>query len=113
MDISDGLVGDLTHICEMSKVGARIEVERVPISPTVKTCFGEKALELALTGGEDYELLFTARSRVIARVKKALSCPVTVIGEITTDNIGKVVLVDGTGKPVSLHKIGWDHFVSR
>ena len=88
MDISDGLVGDLTHICQESKVGARINVDLVPVSPAVKDCFGERALELALTGGEDYELLFTASPLVMNKVKKAMQCPVTVIGEITE---GKVV----------------------
>ena len=63
MDISDGLVGDLTHICQESKVGAQINIDLVPISPAVITCFGEQALEMALTGGEDYELLFTASPR--------------------------------------------------
>jgi thiamine-monophosphate kinase len=110
MDISDGLVGDLTHICWESKVGARLNVDLVPISPVVKTCFGNRALELALTGGEDYELLFTAKQRVIDRVKKAIPCPVTVIGEITTEKVGKIKLVDNQGKPFNLKKTGWDHF---
>jgi thiamine-monophosphate kinase len=113
MDISDGLVGDLTHICEMSKVGARIEIDSVPVSPTLKNCFGERSIELALGGGEDYELLFTARPRIMAQVKKVLSCPVTVIGEITKENVGKVVTIDNTGKPVNLEKTGWDHFLKK
>ncbi|MDP2919050.1 MAG: thiamine-phosphate kinase [Dehalococcoidia bacterium] len=110
IDISDGLVGDLTHICEMSKVGARLNVDAVPVSPAAKVCFPEKALELALTGGEDYELLFTAPTRVMPVVRKALACPVTVVGEITADHPGKVVLVDGAGKPYTMKKSGWDHF---
>ena len=110
MDISDGLVGDLTHICQESKVGARINVDLVPISPSVKTCFGERALELALTGGEDYELLFTASPQVINRVKKAIQCPITVVGEITTEKVGKVTLINTNGKEVTLRKKGRDHF---
>jgi len=108
IDISDGLVADLNQICKASRVGARLEVERVPVEPAVKTAFGEKALELALSGGEDYELLFTASSEIIERVKKAASRPVTVIGEITE---GKgVSLVDKQGKPFKLAKSGWEHF---
>jgi thiamine-monophosphate kinase len=110
MDISDGLVGDLTHICQESKVGAQINVDLVPISPAVEVCFGERALELALTGGEDYELLFTASPRVINRVKKAIQCPITVVGEITAEKIGKVTLIDSQGKLFNLKKTGWDHF---
>jgi thiamine-monophosphate kinase len=108
IDISDGLVADLNQICKASRVGARLEVERVPVEPAVKTAFREKVLELALSGGEDYELLFTATSEIIERVKKAASRPVTVIGEITE---GKgVSLVDKQGKPFKLEKSGWEHF---
>jgi len=52
IDISDGLVGDLTHICQESKVSARINVDLIPVSPVVRECFGARALELALNGGE-------------------------------------------------------------
>jgi thiamine-monophosphate kinase len=108
IDISDGLVADLNQICKASQVGARIEVERVPIEPTVKTAFAEGAMELALSGGEDYELIFTASSEIIERVKKAASVPVTAIGEIVA---GKgVTLTDKQGKPFALKKAGWEHF---
>ena len=110
MDISDGLVGDLAHICQESKVGAQINIDLVPVSPPVKECFGERALELALTGGEDYELLFTASPPVMNRVKKAVQCPITVIGEITDEKIGEVNLIDNKSKPFSIKKTGWDHF---
>ncbi|MCX6003217.1 MAG: thiamine-phosphate kinase [Chloroflexi bacterium] len=110
MDISDGLVGDLTHICQESHVGALINTDLVPVSPAVKSCFGEQALELALTGGEDYELLFTAGTRVMNRIKKAIQYPMTIIGEITAEQIGKVNLIDSHGEPVNIRKTGWDHF---
>jgi thiamine-monophosphate kinase len=110
MDISDGLVGDLMHICQESEVGALISVDLVPVSPPVKECFGERALELALNGGEDYELLFTASPQVMNKVIKAMPCLVTVIGEITTDKTGKVTLIDSQGKPFKIKKTGWDHF---
>jgi thiamine-monophosphate kinase len=108
IDISDGLVADLGQICKASGVGARLEVERVPIEPAVKAAFGEKALEMALSGGEDYELIFTASAEIVAKVKKAASGPITVIGEVTA---GKVVtLVDKQGQPFELKKAGWEHF---
>ena len=110
MDISDGLVGDLAHICQESKVGAQINIDLVPVSPPVKECFGERALELALNGGEDYELLFTASPQVMSRVKKAIHCPVTVIGEITAEKAGKVTLINSQSKPFRINKTGWDHF---
>ena len=110
IDISDGLISDLKQICKSSQVSARIEVARVPIEPLVKANFSEKSLEMALSGGEDYELLFTGRADVIDRVKEIASCPITVIGEITAGNVGEVTLIDNKGKPFSLPKTGWEHF---
>lgn len=113
IDVSDGLVSDLKQIGKASKVGARIEVERVPIHPAVKANFGERAIELALSGGEDYELLFTGSAETIARVKKAASCPITVIGEITTAKAGEVTLVDNKGNALNIGKTGWEHFITK
>ncbi|MFC2072830.1 thiamine-phosphate kinase [Chloroflexota bacterium] len=113
IDVSDGLISDLGHICQASQVSARIEIDRVPIQPAVKANFGDRALELALSGGEDYELLFTASAEVIDRVKAAASCPITIIGEIVADKAGEVTLVDGKGSPVNLSKVGWEHFTTR
>jgi thiamine-monophosphate kinase len=113
IDISDGLISDLTHICQQSQVGARVEIDRVPVHPAVKANFGDRSQELALSGGEDYELLFTASIEVIERVKMTAACPVTVIGEITAGNVGEVTLVDSQGNPLNLGKRGWEHFSSR
>jgi len=110
IDISDGLISDLTHICKASRVSARIEVDRVPTLPAVKANFGDKWLELALSGGEDYELLFTGSAGTIDGVKRAVSYPVTVIGEIVADKLGEITLVDSKGNPFSLRKAGWEHF---
>ena len=113
IDISDGLISDLDHICKASQVGARVEIDRLPIHPMVKDKLGDKSLELALSGGEDYELLFTAGAEVIDKVKGAAPCPVTVIGEIVADKTGTVILVDINGNPFTLHKAGWEHFTAR
>ena len=113
IDISDGLIQDLSHICQASQVGARIEIDRVPIQPEVRANFGDSALELALSGGEDYELLFTASTEVIDKVKKAAPCPVTIIGEIVADKTGEITLVDKKGEPFNLGKTGWEHFTPR
>jgi len=110
IDISDGLIQDLGHICKASRVGARIEIDRVPIQPEVKANFGDEALELALSGGEDYELLFTAGTEVVDKVKKAASCPVTVIGKIVADETSQITLIDKEGRPFNLDRTGWEHF---
>ncbi len=112
IDLSDGLVSDLNQICKASQVGARIEIERVPVEPRVKAHFSERALEMALAGGEDYELLFTAKAKVIDKVKQSAACPITVIGEILAGNKG-VTVVDSRGKPLKFTRRGWEHFITR
>jgi thiamine-monophosphate kinase len=112
IDLSDGLVSDLNQICKNSRVSARIDVERVPVEPRVKAHFGDRALEMALAGGEDYELLFTAKAEVIDKVKQSAACPITVVGEILAGNKG-VAVVDSRGKPLKLARRGWEHFIAR
>jgi len=113
IDISDGLIADLGHVCQASQVSTRIQVNRVPVALPVKAHFGDRALELALAGGEDYELLFTGSSELIDSIRAAASCPITVVGEILADKAGEVNLVDSNGEPVSLPSAGWDHFSTR
>ncbi len=110
IDISDGLSSDLAHICEQSKVGAEIYADTIPLSRDILREAGrlkEPLLEYALSGGEDYELLFTAPP---ARIKKllALGLSLTEIGKITrgTDTF----LIDGAGKRTPLKPGGYEHF---
>jgi len=112
IDISDGLLADLTHICLASKVSARINENAVPIHPALKKNFKSDYLQLALSCGEDYELLFTAGSQIINRLKKTMPCPVTVIGEIAEGKPGQVTLIDADGKIIPWEKAGWEHFKS-
>jgi thiamine-monophosphate kinase len=107
IDISDGLLSDLGHICRMSKVGAKVRVAEVPIHPWVKSIFGEEVLSLALCGGEDYELLFTAPPQIMKRVSKEF--PFTVIGNIVEGE--GIELVDEKGNPFPWQEKGWEHFV--
>ncbi len=110
IDVSDGLVADLDHICESSKVGAKVNIEQVPVHPLVTAHF-PNSQELALSGGEDYELLFTADKATIDQVRQALSCPVTVIGSITKEEFPtRVLVVDSRGTVVPYKKRGWNHF---
>jgi thiamine-monophosphate kinase len=110
IDISDGLVADLDHICESSKVNAKINIEQVPVHPVVAAHF-PNSRELALSGGEDYELIFTADRATVARAKRVLTCPVTVIGDITEEELPtRVLVVDSRGTVIPYKKTGWDHF---
>jgi thiamine-monophosphate kinase len=110
IDISDGLVADLDHICESSRVNAKINVEQLPVHPIVTANF-PNSRELALCGGEDYELLFTADRATVARAKQALSCSATVIGEITEEELPtRVLVVDSKQAVVPYKTKGWNHF---
>jgi thiamine-monophosphate kinase len=113
IDISDGLVSDLSHICKASALGARIRVESVPVAPLVKANFAKTALQKALSGGEDYELLFTASPDIVDNVLLSLEeigCPATVIGDMVPDPEAKVVLLKANDKEYKLPRSGWDHF---
>jgi len=101
MDISDGLAQDLSHICTASNVGAIIYTDKLPTTNIQK----------ALTGGDDYELLFTAapeKAAQIAQIAKSLQLPLTRIGEITAGN--NVKILDASGAEIKLSKNGFKHF---
>jgi thiamine-monophosphate kinase len=114
IDVSDGLAADLGHLCERSGVGVRLEAARLPVSDATRAvadALGLRALDLALGGGEDYELLFTADpARVDALVNtvvRATGTPVAVIGTVTAARERVVVLQDGSAEPLAG---GWRHF---
>ena len=109
IDLSDGLVSDLDKLCKASGVGAHLFVNQVPIHPIVQNSFGDDAINLALSGGEDYELLFTTKGEVINKVREAMPCTVTVIGEIVAEP-RQVTTLDEHGNEVKLEKAGWEHF---
>jgi len=109
IDTSDGLISDLRHICEASKVSARINVADVPVHEILKKNFKDKATEMALSGGEDYNLLFTGKVNIIDRIKKQLEFPVHIIGQIISGEPGKIDIFSA-GKPVKLQNTGWTHF---
>jgi thiamine-monophosphate kinase len=111
IDVSDGLLGDLKKMCLASGVGAKLYSDRVPIHPGVSKAFGNEALTLALTGGEDYELIFAAPQKILDKAKREMSCPVTVIGRIVKGKGVKVL--DGDGNEFSWQFSGWDNFARK
>jgi thiamine-monophosphate kinase len=111
IDLSDGLLADLGHICEASGCGARLYAEAVPRDPVLADWPRGAALAAALSGGDDYELLFAwpARKREELRpLAAALQLPLTVIGEFTAGHA--VEVLDAAGNPVMPVERGFDHF---
>ena len=110
MDVSDGLADDLSKLCRASGLSARLHADQVPAHPLLKQAFPDDYLDLALNGGEDYLLLFTATPEVMERVMPLLSEGAAVVGEITPGEPGLVSVVDQSGAETLAGRGGWDHF---
>lgn len=113
IDVSDGLIADLGHVCETSGVAAVVELPLVPLSPAARELVAGDAALLAtlVTGGDDYELLFAAPREAdeeIASLSRGLSLPLTRIGTIEAGE--GVRVVDDGGREIFLGKAGWRHF---
>ena len=110
MDVSDGLADDLSKLCRSSGLSARIHAGQVPVHPLLKQAYPDDYLDLALGGGEDYLLLFTAPAEVMALVMPQLSQGAAVVRELLPGEPGRVSVldVDGSERPAS--GAGWDHF---
>jgi thiamine-monophosphate kinase len=112
IDISDGLVGDLGHICERSNVGARIDYAAVPCSADLRALRDRVRVDRAiLSGGDDYELCFTAdpsRAPQIEALAATLELALTRIGRIVAGNV--VSVQDQSGDILSIMEGGFEHF---
>lgn len=115
IDISDGLVADLHHLAEASGVGGKLWLSSIPLSEDyqreVKE-YTEDPYLLALTGGEDYELLFTSppeRSKEIVGVAREIGIPITQVGEVVSADMGVRIYKDD-GTEYRLEQSGYDHF---
>ena len=113
MDVSDGLAADLGHICQASRVGALVEAAKLPVSTALRSVLevGEASLVEVATGGDDYELLFTAPAAVellLGRIATELALPLTAVGEIRREP--GVVVLDQNGRAVELGPGGYRHF---
>jgi len=114
IDLSDGLSGDLRHLCEESRVGAEVTLDAIPISPACRAyarMTGISPIRLALTGGEDYELLFTASPRdcdTIERQARTRGYRITCIGTIRPRRFGIQMTSDGRTQPMPV--TSYEHF---
>ncbi|NLP36587.1 MAG: thiamine-phosphate kinase [Firmicutes bacterium] len=115
IDLSDGLLKDIREILEHSRCGALLEAEKIPLHPAaaeVGAAMGKPALELALNGGEDYELLCTVRAADFLELAKAyearFSQPLYALGRISAESELKMITKEGKGEKIEF--TGFQHF---
>jgi len=113
IDISDGLAADLGHLLEADRLGAHVDLSRLPLSNAFRTLMPSAALDwdLAVAGGDDYELCFTVPASREAELKKrtvSFGCACTAIGEIVADPGLVLTAPDGSRYPLT--HAGYDHF---
>lgn len=112
IDLSDGLAQDLGHILQRSAVGARLEVERLPLSPALRASLtADAAIHMALTAGDDYELCFTvppSRTQQLEALCRTWDCPCSNIGVISAELGLRLQRADGTN--FALQDTGYQHF---
>jgi thiamine-monophosphate kinase len=114
IDVSDGLLQDLGHVCRESRLGAVVWRDKLPIDPALNEAFDhEEALLLAATGGEDYELLLTGSQEQVDKLAHAIDLPVTVIGEMVIQADHRPALLDESAQDVTPDVAGWDHLRKR
>lgn len=110
IDVSDGLASEILHICNASKVGCKLYEEKIPLDPmTYETAreFGLDPTVCALSGGEDYELLFTVPQDQYDKIKNQLD--ISIIGYITEENAGcEMISKSGHVHPITAQ--GWNAF---
>ena len=115
IDLSDGLASDLRHLCEASRVGARLEWNRFPVSPALAAYarrLNRSAADYALRGGEDFELLFTVNRARVAEVEgaaKRMALAVTPIGTVVSKGLG-ITLIGKESREIPLTVRGYEHF---
>jgi thiamine-monophosphate kinase len=115
IDVSDGLLIDTSHLLEESGVGAQIWEERIPLSKPYQQwvrSFSKDPYRFALSGGEDYELLFSVPSEMRKRISylsRSLKIPITQIGEIVPKEEA-LSLIRKDGRKYFPSRLGFEHF---
>lgn len=108
-DVSDGFLADLGHILKRSRVGAKLNVDHFARSEDLRSLPLPLQLEAMLTGGDDYELVWTApkSAREAIQALATDDCPISLVGEIVEQGL---IVEDSLGKPIRFERMGFDHF---
>ena len=110
IDVSDGLLQDLGHVCRASKLGAVVWSDKLPLDPALANVFErDEALRFAATGGEDYELVFTGTREQIDAVAAHIEVPLTVVGEMVIQEEHRASLLDESANEIEVPAAGWEH----
>ena len=118
LDVSDGLVADLQHLCDESGLDAVIEAHRVPLSTAARLAIARRAAPLTalLGGGDDYEIVFTApadTTETLEELARTEGVSITAIGRtqgLSGHAEPRVIVVDEKGQPLTIERAGWTHF---
>ncbi|MBI4495015.1 MAG: thiamine-phosphate kinase [Chloroflexi bacterium] len=116
MDVSDGLLGDTTRLCEASGLGARLYLEALPVHPALQEVFPNECRQIALIGGEDYELLCAIAPDQVEAVQRGLEratgTRLAVVGELDGPPVHgrRVRVLDASGAEVEPSGWSWEHF---
>jgi thiamine-monophosphate kinase len=117
MDLSDGLLGDLPKMLTMSRLHGIVDLRKLPVAAAVKALFPETWLEMAIRGGEDYELLFTIppdRFEGLLSMAEAVGATISAIGEITSGDRDEplIAVIDLEGRGQAADIGAFDHFLT-
>jgi thiamine-monophosphate kinase len=119
IDISDGLVADLGHICQASHVAATIYTQQLPIAADVRTLAPNNCIDWALFGGDDYQLCFTVTADKLDAIEQLINSGelnaskigiIDRVNEAANTSAGLVTVLDSNNSPVEINKQGYDHF---
>lgn len=119
IDISDGLVADLGHICQASAVAATIYTQQLPIAADVRTLAPNNCIDWALFGGDDYQLCFTVSADKLDAIEQLINSgelnasrigSIDRVNEAANASAGLVTVLDLNNSPVEINKQGYDHF---